>query len=298
MKQPARSKEQAFFRLILIAIVSLALLCLLALGVLAVARVALDDDSVLSDDMQSGEPTTSDQQEGVTPPREGDEPAGETPDDDTAPVGKLAGALGETPDRGQAYIDSMLFFGESTTAHLRSRGVLSGGKATQQVLSDASNTMMLSMEILRKTILYPQTGEPMTVEQAVAKLQPKYMVLAFGVNGLSGFVANRELYARSYAKLIGAIRTASPQTTVILQTVYPVGTSYDDAAAVNAKIRQLNEWLPAIAQENGAYLVDTASCLADGQGMLRPEFAQADGLHLTAAAYREILAYLRTHACP
>ena len=190
MQQPARSRQGAIFRFVMIAIVTLALLCLLALGVLAVARMTQNDDSGLPDDVQEGESMLT---EDGTPPENGDDPAAQEPDDGTTPVAKITGALGETPDRGQAYIDSMLFFGESTTAHLRSRGVLSGGTATQQVLSDTSNTMMLSMEILRKTIVYPPTGESMTVEQAVAKLQPRYMVLAFGVNGLSGFVANREL---------------------------------------------------------------------------------------------------------
>jgi lysophospholipase L1-like esterase len=32
--------------------------------------------------------------------------------------------------------------------------------------------------------------------------------------------------------------------------------------------------------------------------MLRDEYAQQDGLHLSAAAYRAILQYMRTHGCP
>ncbi len=287
------SRERVMMQMTLGIIAVLLLLCLLALGFFAIARVALPDDTPdpsarVPEQNHSDVP---DPAQTTTPPNEGTEQ-----EDDPPTVAAVL--LTQTPDRGQAYIDSMVFFGESTTAHLRSRGVLSGGTATNQVWADASNTMMLSPEILRKTILYPETGESLTIEQAAEKKKPAYIVLAFGVNGLSGFVANERLYAVSYGKLIGAIHAVSPQTKVILQTVYPVGSAYDDAAEINRKIRQLNEWLPQIAAENGAYLVDTASVLADEAGMLRPEFAQADGLHLTAAAYHEILLYLRTHGCP
>ncbi|MBQ7338571.1 MAG: SGNH/GDSL hydrolase family protein [Clostridia bacterium] len=279
----------------------LLVMCLLALAVFGVARAVLEekDSSLSGENPDDGDTEQSDDGNQNLPAQSG-EPTGDEPigGDGTTPVNASSAVLGESEDMGQSYIDSMVFFGESTTAHLRSRGVLTGGTATTQVWADASNTMMLSLEILRNKIIYPETGEQMTIEQAVAQKKPKYMVLAFGVNGLSGFVGNERLYAASYAKLIGAIKAASPETTVILQTVYPVGQSYSDADAVNQKIRQLNEWLPKIAEDNGAYLVDTASCLKDAAGTLRVEFAQSDGLHLTAAAYREILNYLRTHGCP
>jgi len=56
-----------------------------------------------------------------------------TPEDSSVSVDPQTLILGESPDAGMAYIDRMIFFGESTTAHLRARGVLSGGTETQQV---------------------------------------------------------------------------------------------------------------------------------------------------------------------
>jgi hypothetical protein len=287
------SPERALFGLALCAVAILMALCLIALAVFGVAR------AIVGEDEEKPLTPTDSQQEQTEPVDEdlvSDLPL--TPPDGDIPVQANPAVLGQTADMGQAYLDSMVFFGESTTAHLRSRGVLTDGRQTKQVWADASNTMMLSLEILKKTIIYPETGEVMTVEQAAAKKQPKYVVLAFGVNGLSGFAANQRLYESSYAKLIGAIKAASPQTKVILQTVYPVAEQYANAASVNEKIKLLNGWLPKIAADNGAYLVDTAACLLNEQGMLRAEYAEADGLHLTAAAYREILSYLRTHGCP
>ena len=288
------ARERALFRLTIVAAAVLLVLCLLALVVLGIARSTLEDRD--QGEQPSTQPPGSEGASAEKDP-EGDQPlSGEN--DNEEPSVSVAVVLPESADMGQAYLDSMIFLGESTTAHLRSRGVLTGGTQTKQVWADSSNTMMLSLEILKNKIIYPETGEVVTIPEAVARKKPAYIVLAFGVNGLSGFAQNQRLYASAYAKLIGAIHEQSPDTKVILQTVYPVGQNYEGAREINQKIDQLNEWLPQIAQDNGAYVVDTASCLKDDAGMLRGEYAQADGLHLTADAYRTILQYLRTHGCP
>jgi lysophospholipase L1-like esterase len=107
------------------------------------------------------------------------------------------------------------------------------------------------------------------------------------------------LYATSYAKLIGAIKAKSPDTVIILQTVYPVGASPEgfskDGVTLNGYIDTLNEWLLDIAKQNGVYVVDTASALKDADGLLASAYDTGDGIHLTVAAYDVILQYLRTH---
>ena len=207
--------------------------------------------------------------------------------------------LPKTQDMGQEYIDQMVFVGESTTAHLRSRGVLRDGQGTEQVWSDSSGTMTLDLNILHKTILHPKTRQPLTIAQAAGREKPRYLVLSFGVNGIVGFSRNEELYRRAYGKLITAIHEASPDTVVLLQTVYPVADNQtvfgEGAATVNGYIRRINELLPEIADQYDAYVVDTASVLCDAQGNLRMDYQAGDGIHLTAEAYRQILQYLRTH---
>ncbi|MBR0443336.1 MAG: SGNH/GDSL hydrolase family protein [Clostridia bacterium] len=221
-------------------------------------------------------------------------------DPDDAGLAAHSRILPQTADAGQGYIDRMIFVGESTTAHLRSRGVLSGGTKTQQVWSNDSNTMTLDLNILKKTIRYPVSGVEMTIPEAVASAKPEYIVLSFGLNGINGFERNADLYKAAYGMLIDAIHAASPTTVVLLQTVYPVAdnqtTFAEGAAVLNGYVRKLNELLPIIAEEHDAYVVDTASCLADVQGLLRADYQNGDGLHLTHAAYHAILNYLRTHA--
>lgn len=208
--------------------------------------------------------------------------------------------LSPTADAGIAYQDSLIFFGESTTAHLASRGVLTGGTATQQVWANRSNTCMLSSRINLERIVYPETGEELTVAEACARKSPSIVVLSFGQNGLVSFASDKESYIRNYKKLIGAIREASPDTKIILQTVYPLAGEGNYGVGVdtlNTHVAALNECLPEIASAfENVRIVDTASVLCDASGRLATSYDFGDGQHLTASAYEAILTYLRTHA--
>ena len=139
----------------------------------------------------------------------------------------------------------------------------------------------------------------MTIAAAAGIAKPQYLVLSFGVNGIVGFSKNEALYERAYGKLIDAIHAASPDTVVMLQTVYPVATNQtafsEGAAIINGYVRRRNEQLLDIAQAHDAYVVNTASVLCDSAGNLKAEYQTGDGIHLTAEAYRRILQYLRTH---
>lgn len=284
-----RDYNDAIMRVYLIFILSMmavGLVCLLTLGILEL---------------------TAPETPVVAPVEPEDEPFEDYPVlDPTAPSAPTSTVepherlLAETADAGEKYVDRMIFVGESTTAHLRSRGVLRGGEQTEQVWSNASNTMTLDLNILQKTIRYPVSGVEMTIPEAAALAKPELMVLSFGMNGIYGFAKNLDLYGVAYGKLIDAIHTASPDTVIILQTVYPVASNQttfrDTAETVNEYAARLNGKLTEIAAAHDAYVVDTASCLYGAGGVLRADYQTGDGIHLTAEAYRAILAYLRTHA--
>ena len=213
--------------------------------------------------------------------------------------------LAETPDAGMEYQNLLVFFGESTTAHLANRGVLSGGKETDQVFANASGTCLLSPKIGSQTVRDPKCGKDMPLTELIAKARPAYLVLSFGLNGIVGFSKNHDTYLQSYQKLIDAVQSASPSTAIILQTVYPVSAPTDgskwhfsqSAKEINQMICDLNSCLPTLAAANtGVKIADTASVLRAADGSLDPAFSSGDGIHLNANAYTQILRYLRTHA--
>lgn len=267
------------FAYLLLAIALLAIVALLCAGVLLIATLMTSPDTPAEAPPSETEP---------------DLPSSLTPEEVT---------LDETPDAGMAYIDQMIFFGESTTSHLRSRGVLTGGRDTPQVWDDASSgTKTLSSKLLSETIDYPKTGEKLTIAEAVEREKPAYIVLSFGLNNISGFIANKSLYVNNYSRLIRAIQTASPDTRIILQSVYPVTLDCsawkENGATVSEYTRTLNSWLPEIAASfENVRFVDTASVLTDDEGCLISSYDfNGDGIHLTTSAYEQILLYLRTHA--
>ena len=201
--------------------------------------------------------------------------------------------LSETEDMGQEYIDSMIFFGDSNTDHLRSYGMLTGGRDTTQVWSPKSQTVTLSSEITNVKIVYPETGEEMTVSAAAALKKPKYLVISLGTNGVATLTESQFKYC--YNKLITAIKQASPDTKIIVQSIYPVTSWYKGFS--NEKIDNANKWLLELAEESGVKFVDTASVLKDSDGALKESFNSdhEDGYHVNAEAYEKILHYLRTH---
>lgn len=273
------NKQYRIFAMLLTVILVLAAVCLLLGLTLGIVKTAYTDRETETESDTETDSQTADMPTSITPQEV---------------------TLKETADAGMAYIDEMIFFGESTTAHLRARGVLSGGTETQQVWSDSSGTRMLSSKITSETVIYPPTGEQLTVAQACEKAKPTYLVLSFGQNGLVNFASDKDTYIKNYKRLIDAVRNASPDTKIILQTVYPVcaqGNYSADVATLNQYIKTLNSWLPEIAAAyNNVRVADTASVLWDADGKLASSFDNGDGQHLTVSAYEEILAYLRTHA--
>ena len=100
-----------------------------------------------------------------------------------------------------------------------------------------------------------------------------------------------ETFRLYYEKLLDAIGTASPDTTIILQSIFPVGRNCK--VLTNEMIDRANAVIRQIAADRGFFYVDQKSTLADSEGYLKPEFCYSeDGIHLTESAYAAILSHL------
>lgn len=199
-----------------------------------------------------------------------------------------------TPDAGTAYQDKIIFVGDSLTAHLINREVLTGGTNTKQVWRCENNMMNLNSEITAVKIIYPGTGEKMTIAEAAGKAKPEIMVITLGTDWGVSYLSESE-FKSCYAGLVQTIQKASPKTKIILQSIFPV-----TAACVNldnAKIDTANKWVKAVAAENGCRYLDTQSILKDDKNCLKENYCNSsDGIHMGREAYVAILEYIRTHA--
>ena len=202
--------------------------------------------------------------------------------------------LPQTPDAGLAYQDSLTFVGDSLTAHLISRGVLTGGTNTKQVWKSESNMINLNSQVTSAKIILPGTGELMTIAEAAKVEKPSILIITLGTDWGVSYL-NETDFKDCYSRLIKDIQKASPDTTIILQSIFPVTatcTSLD-----NGKIDNANRWVRAIAAENNCHYLDTQSILKDENNCLKAEYCNSsDGIHLGKNAYEAILQYIRTHA--
>ena len=210
--------------------------------------------------------------------------------------------LGDTEDMGSEYIDSLIFVGESTTYHMKDRAVLSDGKETRQIWAPKCGTINLDMSTTALEIIYPETNEPMTIAEAAARAKPRFIIFTFGLNGaVQNIRRGEEYYKKCYRALLLSVKEASPKTGIIIQSAPPIAKSMDmsnytiDTATLRDHIETINSWSLSLCGELGLRYLNTAEVLTDSDGFLKTEFDVGDGHHLSAAAYREMLEYIRTH---
>ena len=204
--------------------------------------------------------------------------------------------LAETADAGQAYIDKLVFLGDSTTYGLRAYKMLAGGKDTTQVWTPKIGTLTLSQASFA-TIVYPETDEELTIADAVAKKKPEYLVITLGVNGVA--FMKEDYFKSEYKKIIESVQTASPDTKIICQSIFPVAKTYARLESINNElIDAANKWICEIAAECGVKYLDTNSALRDADGWLPEDYHNGDGMHLQTNSFTIELNNIRTHAWP
>ena len=205
--------------------------------------------------------------------------------------------LGETPDAGREYLDKIIFLGDSTTYGI---GYYYRHGYTElvppaQVWTPTNGTMTLSYYATTK-LYYPPTGEELLITEAAERSQPEILVITLGVNGIS--FMDEDWFVRDYRNLVTSILEVSPDTRIILNSIYPVADSYQYQGSINnEKIGAANGWIEALAEELGVRFLYSFEALAE-DGKLPESSQNGDGLHLTGESFGKVMAYIRTHALP
>lgn len=200
----------------------------------------------------------------------------------------------------EEFLSGTYFFGESTTAHLARRGgVLDTPRHRSHVWKDESGTRMLDRRILASFVDCTLPGgsvRQVSLEEALQLTKPPRLVLSFGLNGLLYFHKNQTAFLGDYRRLIQRVRELSPDTEIVIQSIYPVrenGVFTLPPETLNAYIEVLNTRLFELARDTDKVrFIDTARLLRDADGKLKKEYDSGDGIHLTSDAYRQILSCL------
>ncbi len=198
-------------------------------------------------------------------------------------------ALQEPPElpTEEEYLKETYFIGDSRTNGLAGYDFI----PTNRVFAEDG----LSHETaLTKAFVKLPDGNTYTLAQAVAKTQPKRMIVAFGINGIA-YLSESE-FMRAYGELIDQLKEASPDSILIIQAILPVSESFAmDTRYSNTKIDQYNQELKDLADEKDVYFLDPSSVLKGSNNALNPLYDSGDGLHFGRAAYSALLNYFCTH---
>ena len=189
---------------------------------------------------------------------------------------------------GQA-IDDVVFFGDSTTAHLAVRG----GIPKERVWSGNGSTLLFT-SVLEKSVCID--GETMSIFDAVGKFKPKILVITVGASGGAGFLKEDD-FKRIYADMLLGISRSSPKTKIIAQSILPLSdksVKYYKKLTKEAVV-QANGWIREVCAELGVDYLPTHDLLTDKNGYLKSEYQNDEYLHLTSAAYDIILKNLEEY---
>jgi len=202
--------------------------------------------------------------------------------------------LQPTEDMGQEYLDKIVFLGDSRTYSYKAYGVLSGGRDTTQVWTPKSGTMTLASQSYA-LIDYPETGQDLSIRDAVALKKPEYMVIGLGTNGLS--FMTKDVFKAEYTSLINDIKAISPNTKIMINSIFPVASYYGSLESINnSKIIECNKWLVEVAEETGTRYLNTAEVLVDDQGWIDMAYDNGGGaIHLNKLGNEVVMNYIRTH---
>ncbi len=237
-------------------------------------------------------------------PVEGQAADGTVPDGQTADVTpEVAPAapstvLTATIDLGMEYQNKLVFLGDSTTYGLMAYSVL----PSYQVWVPASGTLSLFNWAIETVQYYPMgdtvNAQTLSIADAAAAGQPEYLIVTLGLNGVT--LLDETQFRDYYTGLLQAIQTASPNTRIMCQSIFPVidgGYPGGNTEGItNEQINAANGWIQDIAAQMGLRYLNTRETLVDDSGNLNGSYCSGDGIHFTPDGYNAILQYVRTHA--
>ncbi len=171
---------------------------------------------------------------------------------------------------------------EARRAHLRSLEPAPGGLA---FLGDSLTERAEWTELLGEPRAQNRGVAGDTVADARARAtdvlssKPSRVFVMLGTNDLAAGTDVARI-AETYADLLDALAP----TAVVVQSVPPVQESDRARGLTNARVRDLNVSLRALAEERKLVFVDVHAALVDASGQLDPRFT-SDGVHLDAEGY-------------
>lgn len=221
--------------------------------------------------------------------------------------------LSETPDGGEAYLNRVVFLGDSTTYHMHHYTDLDDA----QIWVPAAGTLDLN-DITSKSVAMPVAGVDFRdwvdapISSVLASVKPDILIVTLGINCSSFYgkeehgwtMEKKETYFKlQISNIKKMVDQNSPNTKLVFQTIYPVidAELIEDGSPIRSEhVKLRNSWLIEICTELNIPVLKTEDVLMDENGALKKEYNtyHLDGVHINPDGYKAILNYVRTHTVP
>ena len=200
--------------------------------------------------------------------------------------------LETSDDAGESYVDETLFLGDSNTARMyRMFDYCSYDNAIGSVGMTAKSLATFACVQLSSSSSY------VTMPQAVARLQPKRVILTFGTNDLNPNYKTAD-FIKNYQTGIEAVVTAYPSVDIIVNAIPPIGQQHSNQSLTQTQVDEFNKALVEMCKEKGWKFLNSAEALKDSTtGYAKSGYVEtSDGIHLTRTAMDALFTYVRTHS--
>lgn len=191
------------------------------------------------------------------------------------------------------WFDDALFIGDSVTLGLSLYCGESLGKAQFLCAGSMSATNLLS-----GLIVPTFQGKAVSLAEGVTMSGADKIYIMLGMNNIAFGVDSA---ASDMVTVIGQIREANPDVSIILQSVTPMASTSTISGKDlnNENIRAFNAKMQEICQENGWFFVNVAEIMTGDDGCLRQDACSDPnemGIHISSAGVADWIRYLKTHA--
>lgn len=187
------------------------------------------------------------------------------------------------------YFNDAVFIGDSRTVGLFEYGGI------EERADFMSKTSLTIYEVFTSAFLKEEeTGEKITIEEALKKKQYGKVYLMLGINELG--TGTTETFIKEYEMVVRKLQKLQPDAVIFVEGVMRVaGTkNAEDPIFNNTNINDRNEAIKKLADQKSIFYLDVNEVVCDEEGNLNSDYT-TDDIHLKAQYYAIWKQFLLEH---
>lgn len=196
-------------------------------------------------------------------------------------------AIPQSNKADDSYLDDTVFVGDSITYGISSYGYKSRDYVFAKIGLHQGTALNTKCVYTSKTTSY-------TIADALSMAKPGKIIVTLGINAI--YSVYNDSFVSNYQKFIDKIKEASPDSVIILQSVFPVSRNWaaSNRPDANNRVAYANDRIAELSEQNGLYYLNTYEDMVGNDGFAK-EGMTSDGLHLSRQGYETVFNYILTH---